>query len=41
MGEDKDYYFVTEDKFKGLIQNKIFRVCKSFNNFYGTTKHCN
>ena len=37
--KDKDYYFVTEDKFKSLIQNQEFlEYAKVFNNFYGTTR---
>ena len=36
---DKDYYFVTEDKFKRLIKNEEFlEYAKVFNNFYGTTR---
>ena len=36
---DKDYYFVTEEKFKRLISNEEFlEYAKVFNNFYGTTR---
>ena len=36
---DKDYYFVTEEKFKRLITNEEFlEYAKVFNNFYGTTR---
>ena len=36
---DKDYYFVTEDKFKRLIKNEEFlEYAKVFNNLYGTTR---
>ena len=36
---DKDYYFVTEENFKRLIQNEEFlEYAKVFNNFYGTTR---
>ena len=36
---DKDYYFVNEDKFKRLINNQEFlEYAKVFNNFYGTTR---
>tara|TARA_A100000164_G_scaffold261065_1_gene233081 strand:- start:92 stop:724 length:633 start_codon:yes stop_codon:yes gene_type:complete len=36
---DKDYYFVTEEKFKKLIQNEEFlEYAKVFDNFYGTTR---
>ena len=36
---DKDYYFVTEEKFKRLIRNEEFlEYAKVFNNFYGTTR---
>ena len=36
---DKDYYFVTEEKFKRLIKNEEFlEYAKVFNNFYGTTR---
>ena len=36
---DKDYYFVSEDKFKRLINNEEFlEYAKVFNNFYGTTR---
>ena len=35
----KDYYFVTEEKFKRLIKNEEFlEYAKVFNNFYGTTR---
>ena len=37
--KDKDYYFVTEDKFQRLIKNEEFlEYAKVFNNFYGTTR---
>ena len=37
--QDKDYYFVSEQKFKTLIQNEEFlEYAKVFNNFYGTTR---
>ena len=36
---DKDYYFVTEEKFKRLIKDEEFlEYAKVFNNFYGTTR---
>jgi len=36
---DKDYFFVTEEKFKRLIKNEEFiEYAKVFNNFYGTTR---
>jgi guanylate kinase len=36
---NKDYYFVNEDKFKRLINNEEFlEYAKVFNNFYGTTR---
>tara|TARA_B100000963_G_scaffold355881_1_gene374979 strand:+ start:247 stop:879 length:633 start_codon:yes stop_codon:yes gene_type:complete len=36
---DKDYYFVTEEKFQRLIKNEEFlEYAKVFNNFYGTTR---
>tara|TARA_B100001057_G_scaffold450555_1_gene492743 strand:+ start:186 stop:818 length:633 start_codon:yes stop_codon:yes gene_type:complete len=36
---DKDYYFVTEEKFKRLIKNEEFlEYAKVFDNFYGTTR---
>ncbi len=36
---DKDYYFVTEEKFKSLINNEEFlEYAKVFNNFYGSTR---
>ena len=36
---DKDYYFVSEDKFKGLIKNEEFlEYAKVFNHLYGTTR---
>jgi len=36
---NKDYYFVTEEKFKRLIKNQEFlEYAKVFNNFYGTTR---
>ena len=37
--QDKDYYFVTEEKFNRLIKNEEFlEYAKVFNNFYGTTR---
>ena len=37
--EGKDYYFVNNEKFKGMIKNNEFlEYAKVFNNFYGTTK---
>ena len=37
--ENKDYYFVNDDKFKKLINEKEFlEYAKVFKNFYGTTK---
>ena len=37
--QDKDYYFVSEDKFKRLINDQEFlEYAKVFNNFYGTTR---
>jgi guanylate kinase len=36
---NKDYYFVSEDEFKRLINNQEFlEYAKVFNNFYGTTR---
>ena len=36
---NKDYYFVTEEKFNRLIKNEEFlEYAKVFNNFYGTTR---
>ena len=36
---DKDYYFVSEDEFKRLINNQEFlEYAKVFSNFYGTTR---
>ena len=36
---NKDYYFVNEDKFRRLINNQEFlEYAKVFNNFYGTTR---
>ncbi len=36
---NKDYYFVTEDKFNRLIKNGEFlEYAKVFNNYYGTTR---
>ena len=36
---NKDYYFVSEEKFKRLINNEEFlEYAKVFNNFYGTTR---
>ena len=36
---DKDYFFVSEEKFKRLIKNEEFlEYAKVFNNYYGTTR---
>ena len=36
---DKDYYFVNQEKFEGLITNEEFlEYAKVFNHFYGTTR---
>ena len=36
---DKDYFFVSEEKFNRLIKNEEFlEYAKVFNNFYGTTR---
>ena len=36
---DKDYYFVSEEKFKRLMNNEEFlEYAKVFNNYYGTTR---
>ena len=36
---DEDYFFVSEEKFKRLINNQEFlEYAKVFNNFYGTTR---
>ena len=36
---NKDYYFVSEEKFERLIKNEEFlEYAKVFNNFYGTTR---
>jgi guanylate kinase len=36
---DKDYFFITKDKFERLIKNEEFlEYAKVFNNFYGTTR---
>ena len=36
---NEDYYFVSEEKFKRLINNEEFlEYAKVFNNFYGTTR---
>jgi guanylate kinase len=36
---NKDYYFVSEDKFNRLIKNEEFlEYAKVFNNYYGTTR---
>tara|TARA_Y100000817_G_C16636218_1_gene446315 strand:+ start:70 stop:702 length:633 start_codon:yes stop_codon:yes gene_type:complete len=36
---DKDYYFVSEEKFQRLIKNQEFlEYAKVFDNFYGTTR---
>ena len=37
--QDKDYYFVSEEEFKRLINNQEFlEYAKVFNNLYGTTR---
>ncbi len=37
--DGKDYFFINDDKFKSMINNKEFlEHAKVFNNFYGTTK---
>tara|TARA_B100001094_G_scaffold191699_1_gene185596 strand:+ start:3312 stop:3944 length:633 start_codon:yes stop_codon:yes gene_type:complete len=37
--QDKDYYFVSEEKFQRLIKNEEFlEYAKVFDNFYGTTR---
>jgi guanylate kinase len=37
--EDKDYYFVSHEKFEGLIKNEEFlEYAKVFNHLYGTTR---
>ena len=37
--QEKDYFFVTEDKFQRLIKNEEFlEYAKVFNNFYGTSR---
>ena len=37
--QNKDYFFVNEDKFRRLIKNEEFlEYAKVFNNFYGTTR---
>ncbi len=37
--DKKDYYFVTEERFKRLIKNEEFlEYAKVFDNFYGTTR---
>ena len=37
--QDKDYFFVSEEKFKRLIKNQEFlEYAKVFNNYYGTTR---
>ena len=37
--DKKDYYFISEDNFKRLIQNEEFlEYAKVFDNFYGTTR---
>jgi len=37
--QNKDYFFVNEDKFKRLIKNEEFlEYAKVFNNYYGTTR---
>ena len=36
---NKDYYFVSEEKFERLIKNEeLLEYAKVFNNFYGTTR---
>jgi guanylate kinase len=36
---DKDYYFISEEKFKRLIKNEEFlEYAKVFNNYYGTSR---
>ena len=36
---DKDYFFISEEKFQSLIKNEEFlEYAKVFNNFYGTTR---
>ena len=36
---DKDYYFVSQEKFENLIKNEEFlEYAKVFNHFYGTTR---
>ncbi len=36
---NKDYHFISEDKFKRLIKNEEFlEYAKVFNNYYGTTR---
>ena len=36
---NKDYFFISEDKFQSLIKNEEFlEYAKVFNNFYGTTR---
>ena len=36
---DKDYFFISEEKFQRLIKNQEFlEYAKVFNNFYGTTR---
>tara|TARA_B100001057_G_C22509727_1_gene817384 strand:+ start:118 stop:753 length:636 start_codon:yes stop_codon:yes gene_type:complete len=37
--DGKDYFFIDDDKFKNMINNKEFlEHAKVFNNYYGTTK---
>ena len=37
--DKKDYFFVSEDRFKSLIKNEEFlEYAKVFDNFYGTTR---
>jgi len=37
--DGKDYFFIDDDKFKDMINNKEFlEYAKVFNNYYGTTK---
>ena len=37
--QNKDYFFISEEKFQSLIKNEEFlEYAKVFNNFYGTTR---
>ena len=37
--ENKDYYFVNQDKFENLVKNEEFlEYAKVFNHLYGTTR---